>query len=303
MFQKAKKTKTYMRIFISGVSGSGKTYSALRLAKGIVSKSKGDICVIDTEHGKSAMNSEWVDFKISIIDSPFIVEDYTKEIKEAIDKCDVLIIDSISHAWKNVLARVNELVKMNPKMSYVAWGKKNEGTDLQDSFVETLLGFPGHLICTCRAKQENAMRNVNGKNVIVKMGMGNVQRDGIEYEFDINFEAVEDAGITHEFFVAKNRTSYEFEDNVFIDEEFGVNLFKWYDAPKGEYQVSDLPEIKELKGNIAVGSKMLIAKSNQETFDEISTDVFGTSKWEISKNHNLLSDLLDKLRMKFKSLK
>ena len=42
-----------------------------------------------------------------------------------------------------------------------------------------------HIVCTMRAKTEYVIENVNGRNTPRKVGIGPVQRDGVEYEFDI----------------------------------------------------------------------------------------------------------------------
>ena len=46
-FTEAEKVKTFLRLFISGSSGTGKTFSALKIAKGISGKTSGKIGVIE----------------------------------------------------------------------------------------------------------------------------------------------------------------------------------------------------------------------------------------------------------------
>ena len=47
-FVKAKKEKIWTKILLGGSSGSGKTYSALRLATGLAKKCGSGIAAIDT---------------------------------------------------------------------------------------------------------------------------------------------------------------------------------------------------------------------------------------------------------------
>ena len=59
-FKKATKKQAKLRLALFGVSGSGKTYSALRLAKGL----GGSIAVIDTENHTACKYSDRFDFDV-----------------------------------------------------------------------------------------------------------------------------------------------------------------------------------------------------------------------------------------------
>ena len=81
---------------LGGASGSGKTYSALRLAKGIAKKTKGKIAAIDTENGRIRYYASEFDFDDTRLSAPFEPEKYIEAIDEAIDAgYSILIIDSI----------------------------------------------------------------------------------------------------------------------------------------------------------------------------------------------------------------
>ncbi len=59
-FKKAVKAKQKLRLAIDGVSGSGKTYTALSVASGL----GGRIAVIDSEHGSSELYADRFDFDV-----------------------------------------------------------------------------------------------------------------------------------------------------------------------------------------------------------------------------------------------
>ena len=61
-FQKAKKEKIFLKVLLAGASGSGKSFSALRLATGIVNKTGGRIAAIDTEAGRIRYYANEFDF-------------------------------------------------------------------------------------------------------------------------------------------------------------------------------------------------------------------------------------------------
>ena len=54
MFKKAERKRIFVKMALCGVSGSGKTYSALLLAQGL----GGKIAMIDTENGSGELYSD-----------------------------------------------------------------------------------------------------------------------------------------------------------------------------------------------------------------------------------------------------
>ena len=74
--KKATRKQVKLRLNISAPSGAGKTYSALRMAYGLV----GDwekIAVIDTENGSASLYSNLGDFSVVDLAPPFTPEKYT----------------------------------------------------------------------------------------------------------------------------------------------------------------------------------------------------------------------------------
>jgi ABC-type dipeptide/oligopeptide/nickel transport system ATPase component len=57
-FTKAERKKAKLRLGLTGASGSGKTYSALMVAKGM----GGKVAVIDTEHGSASLYANDFDY-------------------------------------------------------------------------------------------------------------------------------------------------------------------------------------------------------------------------------------------------
>lgn len=100
----------------------------------------------------------------------------------------VVIVDSLSHAWSNaggVLEIKADIAAKPGKNSYTAW---DEAGRIQNDFINYLLSVNCHTICTLRVKQDYVLtENDRGKQVPVKVGLAPVQRDDVEYEFDIMF--------------------------------------------------------------------------------------------------------------------
>lgn len=222
MFAPATKKNLKLRCAIFGPSGSGKTFSALRIATGIAKAASGKIAVIDTERGSASKYSDR--FKFDVCELPtFTVDSYVQAITEAGRAgYNVLIIDSMSHAWEELLQEVEKIAQTRFRGN--TWSAWSEGTPIQRKFIDAILDFPGHIISTMRSDTEWAVENQNGKNKPVKVGLKPRQGKGIEYEFDLLMEGSPD----HVFVVSKDRTG-KFQDEMIAKpgEEFGEKLAAW----------------------------------------------------------------------------
>src|SRR4051794_28517389 len=99
MFTPATKEQTKARVAIYGPSGGGKTFTALRIATGF----GGRIAGIDTE--RKTMKKYSDRFKFDHCDlTDRTIDGYIEAIHFA-GKAgyDVLVIDSLSHAWKELI--------------------------------------------------------------------------------------------------------------------------------------------------------------------------------------------------------
>lgn len=83
---------------LMGASGSGKTYSALRLATGIQRVTGGDIYVIDTESRRALHYADTFQFKHVEFKAPFGSGDYLAAMRFAVKAgARVIVVDSMSH--------------------------------------------------------------------------------------------------------------------------------------------------------------------------------------------------------------
>ena len=224
-FHKAERRKAKLRLGITGPAGSGKTYGALLVGMGL----GGKIAMIDTENGSGDLYSGLGDYDVCTIEAPYTVQKYLTAIEEA-EKAgyDVLIIDSLSHAW----AGEGGLLDMQGKIadssrsgnSYTAW---RQVTPLHNKLVEAMLASKCHVIATMRSKTEYVQeKGDNGKTIIRKVGLAPVQRDGMDYEFGTVF----DLGLNHAATVSKDRTSL-FDGDVFtLSKETGEKLKAWLES-------------------------------------------------------------------------
>lgn len=187
-FVKATKTQAKARIALVGPAGSGKTMTALKLATAIADGKR--IALIDTEHGSASKYADKFDFD-SLQLSSFSPDTYVEAIHAAEDAgYGVLIIDSLSHAWSGkdgALEMVDQAAaRQRTENRFTAW---RDVTPKHNALVEAIVGSSLHIIGTMRSKTEYIIESVerNGRTIQAprKVGLAPIQRDGVEYEFDI----------------------------------------------------------------------------------------------------------------------
>jgi hypothetical protein len=242
-FQKAKRILTNPTIAITGPTGSGKTFSAMRLATGISKAMNKRFAVIDTENGSASLYSDLFDFDTLNITPPFTTEKYINAINLAEKEgyC-ALIIDSITHAWAGEGGLLEQKAQLDARPGSNHWTNWNpiKKKDLQfrNAYLHSSIPF---LIATIRSKMEYQQTEDNGKKKVQKMGMAPVQSDGIEYEFSL----VLDCAMNHECEVSKDRTHIFNDRNIFlVTEDVGVELVNWRSSAK---EIKPIVENNELK--------------------------------------------------------
>ncbi len=181
-FVKATKYGGKVRMSIAGPSGSGKTFTALCIAQALGAR----VAVIDSERGTARKYADRFTFDVLELTPPYSVDRYIAAI-EAAKGYDVLVVDSLSHAWAGpggVLEFVDNRAAAYHGSTFGAWA---DGTKLQNKLVDKLLSADQHLIVTLRSKVTYTpdKDEKTGKTVVRKLGVQPIQRDGLEYEFDV----------------------------------------------------------------------------------------------------------------------
>lgn len=219
-FKKATRQHAFLKLALTGPSGSGKTWSALQLAFGLGER----IALIDTENGSASLYAHLGCFDTLELTPPFTVRKYLDAINDAVSSgYDVLIIDSLSHAWAGdggLLAQKESLDSRGGN-SFTNWASISKQHELLKS---AILQAPIHTIATMRSKQDYILTTgTDGKAVPQKVGLAPVQRDGIEYEFTV----VLDIAMNHEAVAAKDRTGLFEAMGTCITPQHGSRLKDW----------------------------------------------------------------------------
>jgi hypothetical protein len=186
-FRKAVREQARARVAIDGPAGGGKSFTALRLAFALGSK----VAAIDTEFGslsKYAGDSPDGEgpFDFAVLElKRFSPSDYIAAIRDAEQsRFDVLVIDSLSHAWVGEGGILDQADKSQGRNGFAKWA---DLTPQHRKLIDAMLGSPLHLIATMRSKTEWVLEKDErtGKTAPRKIGTAPVQRDGMEYEFDL----------------------------------------------------------------------------------------------------------------------
>lgn len=199
MFQRAVKREAKGRVALVGPAGSGKSFTMLKLARALAGP-KGKIAAIDTEHGSLSKyahtelcggagvcrEESHFEFDCDALAS-YGTDAFLKSLEEA-ERAGyaVFCCDSLSHFWMGkdgALEYVDGRAKRNKDDSFSGW---KDFRPRERAMVDAMLASPLHVIVTMRTKNEYVTtENAKGKTVRQKIGLAPVQRDGIEYEFDL----------------------------------------------------------------------------------------------------------------------
>lgn len=183
--RKAVRRQTHARLALSGPSGSGKTWTSLWIARAIAPDRP--TIVIDTEPGDGAQGAaelyaDQFDFETIQWDPPYDPRDLTLTIRELgavpANVGGVLIIDSASAFWKGAGGTLD--------IAGGRFGGWRTADPVQNDLIDAILRSSMHVICCTRAKQAyEAEMGADGKQTVRKLGLAPIQRDDLEYEFQV----------------------------------------------------------------------------------------------------------------------
>ena len=241
-FRPAKRENVGLIIGLAGASGSGKTYTAMRLASGI----SGDkpFAVIDTEAGRAKHYAEQFRFDHGDLKPPFRPDAYTEAIKAA-DAAGypVIVVDSASHVWAGEGGILDWQEEELNRMAGDDW-KKREACKMaawikpkgqHKRMVQSLLQVRAHLILCFRAEEKLEMsRDDKGKMQIAKK-QGATGLDGwfpiceknLPYELTASFLLLATKpGVPHPIKLQEQHRAL-FPHDKPITEESGKRLSEW----------------------------------------------------------------------------
>lgn len=178
-FRRAVRENVPLLIGLAGASGSGKTYTAMRLAAGMAGGKP--FAVIDTEAGRAKHYADQFTFDHGDLKPPFRPKAYEDAIAAA-DAAGypVILVDSMSHEWAGTGGILDwqeeeyERLGAKDSIKLLSWSKPKKG---HKDMVQRLLQLRAHLILCFRAEEKIDMIKVeeNGKTktkIVPKEGPG-----------------------------------------------------------------------------------------------------------------------------------
>lgn len=182
----ASRDAVWLRAFLMGATGSGKSLGALILASGLFD---GELqkSLINTEKGRGKLYADRYKFAYIGMDAGgvYTPEAFCAAIDVAEEKAagGVIVLDGVSPEWKAVLTEVDS-----------KFGEWRAVRPKHDDWVRRLLAVEAHLIVTCRAKMKYGVEEYEDGNRtrqrVSMLGVGPMQSDDLPYEFNLigNFD-------------------------------------------------------------------------------------------------------------------
>lgn len=244
-FKPGSRENVSVLIALAGASGSGKTFSAMRLASGIVGAGR-RFAVIDTEARRALHYADRFAFDHGELKAPFRPEAYTDAIKAADEAgYGAIVIDSMSLEWSGeggVLdwqdQELDEMVKrakardgenrnewqLRESMKMAAWIKPKMA---HKAMVQRLLQSRAHVIFCLRAEEKVEIVRDGGKTRIVPKGFQPICAKDFMFELTVSFMLLPDAPGVGKPIKLQEQHQSVFPAGTQIDEEAGKRLAVW----------------------------------------------------------------------------
>lgn len=263
---------------IMGASGSGKTFSALRLATGIQTVTGGDIYVIDSEARRALHYADQFTFKHVQLDPPFGSLDYLAAIQHCVKLgAKVIVIDSMTHEHTGpggyLMTQESEVERMagsdyakRERVKMAGWIKP---AALRQRMIAGILQLNVNLIFCFRAKEKT--KPVKGGG-IQELGFMPIAGEELLFEQTVNCLLMPKSnGVPTwrsdqigEKLMMKLPRQFErmFADSKALDEDTGRHLAEW--AKGGTAKPAPSDELSDSE-QIAAQDKILEAAAKLGT--------------------------------------
>jgi hypothetical protein len=259
-FRKAQKSLSYAKICLNGPAGSGKTWSSLEIATGL----GGKITMLDTEGGSGDLYSDKFDYDILTMEPDYTCAKYI-EVIDLAEKLgyENLIIDSLTHAWAGEGGLLDKKGRIEDTTKNNGWTAWRMITPDHNKLVEKIISSKINIIATARSKMGYAQEEEGGKQVIKKLGMAPILREGMEYEFTVVLDITTPSHVATS---TKDRTSL-FDGKFFKpDKKTGEQIKEWLSSKENEENGN---KTETEFANFVVAIKNLKKKMTKESYDKL----------------------------------
>lgn len=181
--KEAKRHGARLLIQLSGVSGSGKTYSALQLAYGLAGNDASKIVGIDTENRRMSLNADCLPngakFRVLEFFAPFSPRRYIEAIDAAVNAgAEVIVIDSVTHEWESEGGCEWIANAGNSRMPDWKLAKAEH-----KRFMTYMLQSPAHIIACTRAREKTDFSDPRNPR---QLGLQPIQEKNFSFEATVS---------------------------------------------------------------------------------------------------------------------
>lgn len=232
-------------VALAGGTNSGKSFSAMRLARGIAGP-QGKVAAIDTEGGRILHLKSHFDFDVMMMDAPHRPARYADAARDAEDaNYDCVVIDSFSMEWVGLGGVLDwqdeEYQRMGAReaVKLASWIKPKVG---HKAMVYSLLQRRIPIVFSLRAEEK--AKKVGNE---VKSEWAPIQNKTFPFEVTVSFMLMQNRqGIVDLSLAHKMEGDHKaiFRDGDQLSEEHGQRLAAW---AKGGVAPAAEPEIPKWK--------------------------------------------------------
>lgn len=202
--RKAERAGARLVIGFSGISGSGKTRTAIEFAYGLANYDASKIGFIDTENRRGSLYADVlkkhpthptdVPFWIGDLEPPFTPERYSEAILEFQKHgVEVLVIDSVTHEYEGT----GGILEIREPLPGQRGKRDNVAKERHKKFMNVLLQSNMHIVPCIRAREKVIIEKKNGETVYIPQGIQPVQEKNFMFEMTASL-LMFDAGRTQE---------------------------------------------------------------------------------------------------------
>ena len=173
--REAKREGARLVIGLAGISGSGKTYTALQLAFGLANFDSRKVGLLDTENRRGSLYANALrdakgvvqPFLVGDLEPPFSPRRYVDAIMEFQRAgVEVLVIDSATHEWEGTGGCEEIAHAQNPRLPDWATAKREH-----KAFMNAALQCNMHIVFCIRAREKVKIEKVNGRTEVTPLGI------------------------------------------------------------------------------------------------------------------------------------
>jgi hypothetical protein len=238
-FRRAKREDVDLLFGLSGPTGSGKTYTAGRLATGMCQALGQDsFAFIDTENGRAKHYADFFTFDHARLDPPFTPARYADAIASAAAAgYKVIVVDSMSHEWAGeggvleMQQEEHQRLGGSDNVKLLSWAKPKQE---HKRMLNRLLQCRAHVILCHRAESKIEIAKEGNRTVVREKegftgirGYFPVAEKNLAFELTVSLLLLHDRPGVPIPIKLQEQHQHLFPLDQVITEETGAKLVEW----------------------------------------------------------------------------